>query len=36
MEVTPDAPMLQQPTPLIKEITEAYLRPFNTGKDAHV
>jgi hypothetical protein len=36
MEVTPDAPMLQQPTPLIKEITEAYLRPFNSGKDAHV
>ncbi|MNS38022.1 hypothetical protein D3C72_702600 [compost metagenome] len=36
MEVTPDAPMLQQPTPLIKEITEAYLRPFTVGKDAHV
>ena len=36
MEVNAEAGMLQQPTPLIKEITEAYLRPFNTGKDAHV
>lgn len=36
MEVTPDVGMVQQPTPLIKEITEAYLRPFTHGKDAHV
>lgn len=36
MQVPDEAVVLQQPTPLIKEITEAYLRPFAPGKDAHV